>query len=360
MIKKEMELQALIKDLKTEKSRFNENLYELQDNIRVKYPNEIKQNALIIKHYTDDIKTATSAPKFTDEEGKESYGMKLGEKVYTTRKDAGEALRDILNKNLGTIMSGKELNIGEYRGLKLSILYNYFRKLPQACLRGEKAHYCDLNISTDIGNITRLDNCIGNIQKTIDDLTAKNEARIQDLERMKSDVEKPFEREQELADAVAELEDVHVKLTEFELTDDSAQKDMFERLTDNFTEVLTGQKSYVCYDVHDDNAMPLFVEMQGNILTVGKSFVQNGDLMYSPRVDFTVDYENKKVTPISYEISSAGVYEQFDINDGKPETMKAINEVLTKFDDMMDEIEANGFTAHSESVSEKSRDVVSR
>lgn len=42
LIKKEMELQAQIKDLKSEKARYNENLYEIQDNIRVKYPNEIK------------------------------------------------------------------------------------------------------------------------------------------------------------------------------------------------------------------------------------------------------------------------------------------------------------------------------
>ena len=62
---------------------------------------------------------------------------------------------------------------------------------------------------------------------------------------MKIDVEKPFEKEQELAAAEAELEDVHIKLTQFELTDDSAQKDMFERLVDTFPEVLTGEKPYV-------------------------------------------------------------------------------------------------------------------
>lgn len=68
------------------------------------------------------------------------------------------------------------------------------------------------------------------------------ETKKGELEQMKIDVEKPFEKEQELADAEAELEDVHVKLTQFELTDDSAQRDMFERFVDDFTEVLTGEK----------------------------------------------------------------------------------------------------------------------
>ena len=122
----------------------------------------------------------------------------MGDKVYPTRKEAGEAFREALNKNLGAIMSGKEIMLGEYRGMQLSIMYNDFRKMPQACLKGEKAHYCDLNIETTTGNIIRLDNAINSIQKTIDDLTAKVETKKSELEQMKIDVEKPFEKEQEL------------------------------------------------------------------------------------------------------------------------------------------------------------------
>ena len=100
---------------------------------------------------------------------------------------------------------------------------------------------------------------------------------------MKIDVEKPFEKEQELAAAEAELEDVHVKLTQFELTDDSAQRDMFERFVDDFTEVLTGEKSYIKYESNCEAFMPLHVEMNSDILTIAQTTVQNGDLMYDPR-----------------------------------------------------------------------------
>ena len=271
LIKREMELQAAIKDLKSEKARFNENLYELQDNIRVKYPAEIKNNELVIKHYTADLKTATSAPKAVDEEEKEAYPLRMGEKVYNTRKEAGTALKEALLKNLSAIMTGREVALGEYRGLKLSVTYNDFRKIPQACLQGEKCHYCDLNIETDTGNMIRLDNAIGNLAKTIEDLSAKNDIKKRDLEQMRIDVEKPFTKEQELRDLETELEDVHTKLTQFELTDDSAQKDMFERFADNFPEVMTGDKEYVRYEPNSAASMPLHVEMQSSILTVAQS-----------------------------------------------------------------------------------------
>lgn len=326
-----------------EKSRYSEHIYELQDNIRVKYPNEIMHSELVIKHYTADLQTVNSAPKAIDEEGKVSYPLKIGDKVYPTRKEAGEAFKEVVCKNLGMMMSGKEIQLGEYRGLQLSVMYNDFRKMTQACLKGEKAHYCDINIETTAGNIIRLDNVINNIQKSIDDLSAKVEIKKNELEQMKIDVEKPFEKEQELAAAEAELEDVHIKLTQFELTDDSAQKDMFERLVDTFPEVLTGEKSYVKYEA--ECFMPLHVEMNSDILTIAQTYVQNGDLMYDPRIDFQVDYENKKVIPQSFENSSEGVYERYDISDGKPETMKQINNILTFTDDWMDRIEEQGYSA---------------
>ena len=343
LIKKEMELQAQIKDLKSEKARYNENLYEIQDNIRVKYPNEIKQNASIIKHFTADLNTAKSASKVMDEEGREAYPMTLAGRTYTSRKEAGEAFKEALGKNMGLIMEGKEIALGEYRGLTLSVMFNDFKRVPQACLRGEKAHYCDLNASTDIGNIVRLDNAINNIQKTIDDLSAKNDMRKSELEQMKIDVEKPFEKEQELLAAEAELEDVHTKLTQFELTDDSAQKDLFERLVGSFPEIMTGEKSYIKYEA--ECFMPLHVEMNSDVLTISQTYVQNDDLMYDPRIDFKVDYENKKVIPESFENSGEGVYEQYDISDGKPETMKQINDILTFTDDWMDRIEEQGYSA---------------
>ena len=99
MIKKEMELQALIKDLKMEKSRYSEYIYELQDNIRVKIPEKLRTNELVIQHLQKDFDTASNTPKFVDVDGKETYPVTLMCDVYNDRKEAGTRLKLLISAN---------------------------------------------------------------------------------------------------------------------------------------------------------------------------------------------------------------------------------------------------------------------
>ena len=106
MIKKEMELQALIKDLKMEKSRYSEHIYELQDNIRVKIPEKLRTNELVIEHLQKDMDTANKAPKFVDEDGKETHPVTIMETVYNDRKEAGTKLKSLISANAARIAEG--------------------------------------------------------------------------------------------------------------------------------------------------------------------------------------------------------------------------------------------------------------
>ena len=92
MIKKEMELQTLIKDLKMEKARYSEHIYELQDNIRVKIPEKIHLNELIIEHLQKDVDTANKAPKVVDEDGKEAHPVTIMGTVYTIERRQVQSL----------------------------------------------------------------------------------------------------------------------------------------------------------------------------------------------------------------------------------------------------------------------------
>lgn len=86
-----------------------------------------------------------------------------------------------------------------------------------------------------------------------------------------------------------------------------------------------------------------------------------GDLMYDSRTDFKVDYENKKVTPLSFENSGLSMYEEYDISDGKPETMQQINDILAFADNWMDMIKGQGYSALQEDKTvEQNRDDISR
>lgn len=349
LIAREMDLQGKIKDLKMEKSRYSERIYELQDNIRVKYPNQIKLLETNIERSKADLDTAE----------KNAGILRLGGRTYDmndpeSKKAGAEALKETLNdpKNTSAAVS-RQVEIGEYRGMKLSMLFDDLMKSWKGCLHGEKPHYFDWNIHTDSGNITRMENCIGHISQEVGKSEEKLETLKAELAQMKIDVDKPFARAEELCNAEAELDEVHIELTKFTLTNDSMNKEMFERLTDMFTDILTGDATYRKYTA--EGFEPLMAEMQEDILTLAHTYVQNGDLMWDPRIDFKVDYENKKVTPISFENSGTGRYEEYDIEDLTPETAEKINDLLDFVDTWLDNIEAQGYDTSGLKISEMNK-----
>ena len=226
-------------------------------------------------------------------------------------------------------------------GLIQPEMWEIFYNEDKACLDGEKHHYYDLNPETDVGNIIRLDNCINNIQKSIEDLKSSNETMRSELKQMEADVDKPFSKAEELLKAETEIEEVHLQLTKFEMTDDTLQKEVFERLADMFPQVLEGDSEYVKFNVHGGE--DLHVKMNGDVLTICQTYEQNGDLMYDPRIDLKVDYDNKKVIPLSFENSGMGVYEEYS-SELTPEIAKQMNDVLDFMDNtMLENIEAAGY-----------------
>jgi len=128
-----MELQAAIRDLKMEKSRYTEIIYNMQDKIRVKYPNEIELLNMHIKHVKADYDKANSAEKVKDSSGSEVYPIKIDGVVYTDRNEGGNAIKTALGANLSTLAEGHTVNIGEYRGMKLSVFYDTLKKCTHKC-----------------------------------------------------------------------------------------------------------------------------------------------------------------------------------------------------------------------------------
>ena len=347
-----MDLQGKIKDLKMEKSRYSEKIYEIQDNIRVKYPNQIQLLTTNIEKSKKDSDTAKEGTPI----------LKIGGVSYDMadpdmKKAGADALKAALNdpKNTSEAVS-RQVYIGEYIGMKLSMLFDDLVKSWKGCLEGQKPHYFDWNVFTDIGNITRMDNCIKHIDEEIAKSQEKLDTMNSELAQMKVDVEKPFAKAEELKAAESELDDVHMQLTKFTLSDDTMNKEIFERLVDIFEPILTSEKTYQKYAA--EGFEPLSVEMQGDILALAHTYVQNGDLMWDPRIDFKVDYDNKKVTPISYENSGLGVYEEYDIAEPTPQLIEKLHELLDFTDTWLDNIESQGYKPIGEHEIEHSRNAV--
>ena len=107
-----------------EKSRYSEKIYELQDNIRVKYPNQIKLLETNIERSMADISTAESNAGI----------LRLGGRTFDmndpeSKKAGAEALNEALNdpKNASAAVS-RQVEIGEYCGMKLSMLFDDLMK----------------------------------------------------------------------------------------------------------------------------------------------------------------------------------------------------------------------------------------
>ncbi len=291
----------------------------------------------------DDLETANSQPKAYTEDGKGTYPLKIGDKVYTDRSEAVEAFKDAVLKNIGIIVEGKNVPVGEYRGLKLSILFDSSFKTTKACLEGEKHHYCDLTPETTTGNLIRLDNCINNIEKDIQQSQEKVDTMKAELEQMKIDVEIPFSKADELLKAESRLEEVHEALTKFELSDDSMHREIYERIADNFADVMFGKTATMKFEA-GEGWDTLSVELNDNIFSIAHSYEQNGDLMYDPMICFIVDYEKEKVIPISYENSGMGIFESYDSEaEPAPQTVQNVNSVLDFMDTWLDNIEQQGY-----------------
>lgn len=303
-----------------EKNRFMENMYELQENIRVKLPNEIKMLGLHNKYNQADLDSANSAEFIINDENKKVFPITINGTTYTDRKEGGNAIKAAISENFAKLHEGKTMEIGEYRGMKLSLFYNNFSEKMQAVLDGNKPHYCELNPSTDIGNIVRLDNCINNIAENIKQNDEKITSKKADLEQMMIDVEKPFPKADELLSAETRLEEVHIELTEFEKNDDSLEKDLYERLCDQFPEVMAGQTKGIQVELPDT---VVTAKMTDELL-----ILENNE----QQIHVLVDYENEKAN-----------ITQFGNNPISSEKEQK-NTIYTAMDKWLDKIEDNSLS----------------
>ena len=322
LIREEMQLQNLIKDIKMEKSRYNESVYEMQDKIRVKYPEEIKILEQMNKHSQHDFDDAKAAKQVTDEDGKQIYPIEVNGVTYSNRKDGGNAIKIALGEKIAQISEGHTVEIGRYRGMKLSVFQNSLTKRINACLAGIHNYYCDLNPETDIGNVVRLDNCINNIEAQIKKNSEEIAAKKADLEIMKSEVDKPFPRADELFKAETRLEEVHVELTQFELNDDSGEKDLYERLTDQFADILSGKTSSMEFS---RDGLSVSAALNGDTFTLLKCSEEN---TFTAKMQ--IDYVNRKalLCAVNGEIIPA------DDPQNKKRALISMDKTLDKIEDL--------------------------
>ena len=200
-IKEKMDLDIEVAKLRLMKADYQSNQFKLEDQILKQYPEEIRQAQERAKGYRADMALLEAHPLPKDG----FVGMVIKEKWIADKEAAGKMLLEACR------LSSHDMELGEYRGMKMTVDYDSYRQEVKLVLRGEMSH--TVTMGTDVyGNLTRIENALANMPQKLE----KAEERIAELERQteqaKAELGKPFAQEKALEAKAARLAELNAAL----------------------------------------------------------------------------------------------------------------------------------------------------
>ena len=200
-IREKMDLDIEVVKLRLMKADYQSNQFKLEDQILKQYPEEIRQAQERAKGYRADMVLLEAHPLPKDG----FVGMAIKGKRIADKEAAGKMLLEACR------LSPHDMELGEYRGMKMTVDYDSYRQEVKLVLRGEMSH--TVTMGTDVyGNLTRIENALANMPQKLE----KAEERIAELERQteqaKAELGKPFAQEKALEAKAARLAELNAAL----------------------------------------------------------------------------------------------------------------------------------------------------
>jgi len=200
-IREKMDLDIEVAKLRLMKADYQSNQFKLEDQILKQYPEEIRQAQEWAKGYRADMALLEAHPLPKDG----FVGMAIKGKRIADKEAAGKMLLEACR------LSPHDMELGEYRGMKMTVDYDSYRQEVKLILRGEMSH--TVTMGTDVyGNLTRIENALANMPQKLE----KTEERIAELERQteqaRAELGKPFAQEKELEAKAARLAELNAAL----------------------------------------------------------------------------------------------------------------------------------------------------
>lgn len=239
-IKEKMDLDIQVSKLKLLKANHTSQRYRLEDNIAKHYPLQITALKERLEGYRADIQTY-AAHKSVD---KDAFSMKIGNRTYTDKKEAGAALIDMCRSAKQPNMA---VTIGEFQGFKMSVSFDSFFSKFTISLKGSLSH--EVEIGADpLGNLQRLSNALEGMTGKMADVEQKLSNVEHQLETAKVEVTKPFAQELELAEKLERLAELNALLNMDEKGDNALD------MGDDEPEDETGENSTQAQEGEPDRA----------------------------------------------------------------------------------------------------------
>ena len=193
-----------------------------------------------LEGYRADIQTY-AAHKPVD---KDDFSMKIGNRTYTDKKEAGAALIDMCRSAKQPNMA---VTIGEYQGFKMSVSFDSFFSKSTISLKGSLSH--EVEIGADpFGNLQRLSNALEGMTGKMADVEQKFSNVEHQLETAKVEVTKPFAQERELVEKLERLAELNALLNMDEKGDNVLD------MGDDELEDETGEQSAQAQEGEQDRA----------------------------------------------------------------------------------------------------------
>lgn len=191
-IKEKMDLDMRVNKLKLAKASYLSQKYELEDRIVKYYPQKISSIKERIISLEKDISEILVNDGF--------LGMEINGIQYSDKEQAGNALL-LACKSL---KGNEETYIGKYNSFQLYIEYDSLFNCHKLQMKNHLTHI--INMGSDVyGNIVRMDNLINSLpNKLISEKQILVENQHQ-LENAKEEVNKSFDKDEELQEALERL-----------------------------------------------------------------------------------------------------------------------------------------------------------
>ena len=201
-IKEKMNLEVEVSKLRLLKSSFQNQHYQLEDDLARSFPRDIAEAKAWIIALEKDITTRDAHP--APEDG--FAGIELNGTNYTERVAAGEALLNFLPG----VQDMKPVHVGSFRGFDVGVALEHFGK-HILTLSGAAEHHVELGADAR-GNIQRIENALAGLDRQLE----KSRGRLEDLERQvenaREELTKPFPQEAELREKSARLIELNAEL----------------------------------------------------------------------------------------------------------------------------------------------------
>ena len=208
LIKEKMDLDIEVSKLKLLKSNHQSNIYKLQNNISKYIPSRLAMLKNVLDKVNEDLNTLKNNVLGTRiEDGQEVNNFKvvLRGKTYEDKQEAGKMVGK--EKETCSIFNIKE-NFGQYRSFELGFRKDEFDFTPKLVAVG-KLEYNILGAATGTGLLTNLEKIETIVEAQKTSLEHKVEETLQQFDKAKEEVKKPFEKENELKEKMARLTELN-------------------------------------------------------------------------------------------------------------------------------------------------------